>query len=186
MARRPHTDDSDADAADTDEAGAPRAAAGTEDTARIRAVLALGGMPWSELDDGVQEVRLRLLQHRARPEGAPIRRPAAWLAAVASRVAVDWHRDRSRDAGLRDRLAARWTRGTAPGLEEDRVLALTVAEGLEGLSPPQRQVLVLRYYADLTVREIAQALDVPEGTVKSRLHAAAGALRSSLTREGME
>ncbi|MDW6059946.1 RNA polymerase sigma factor [Streptomyces sp. FXJ1.4098] len=144
-------------------------------------MLVLGGVPWDQLDDGVQQVRLKLLEEQAKPEQPEIREPMAWLTAVASRVAVDWHRARTRDAGLRERLAARWLwRPPAEHPEEHRVLALTVSRGLEGLSAVQRQVLTLRYYADLPVRDIAALLDVPEGTVKSRLHSAVAALRTQL------
>ncbi|MES4904877.1 sigma-70 family RNA polymerase sigma factor [Streptomyces sp. NPDC000395] len=144
-------------------------------------MLVLGGVPWDQLDDGVQQVRLKLLEERAKPERPEIREPMAWLTAVASRVAVDWHRARSRDAGLRERLAARWSRRPpAEHPEEHRVLALSVSRGLEGLSAVQRQVLTLRYYADLSVRDIAALLEVPEGTVKSRLHSAVAALRKQL------
>jgi RNA polymerase sigma-70 factor (ECF subfamily) len=44
-------------------------------------------------------------------------------------------------------------------------------------------VIVLRFYADLTVPEIAAAMSVPEGTVKSRLHRATGELRRALPKE---
>jgi RNA polymerase sigma-70 factor (ECF subfamily) len=148
---------------------------------RVRAVLALGGVPLHELDDGVQQVRLRLIEHAQRPGVEEIRDPVAWAVVVASRVAVDWHRGRRREDGLRDRLAARWTGGASVGdSPEDRVLALAVAKGMEALPLPQRQVLALRFYADLPVRDIAAALDVPEGTVKSRLHAAVASLRDRL------
>jgi RNA polymerase sigma-70 factor (ECF subfamily) len=73
---------------------------------------------------------------------------------VASRVAVDWH--------------------------EDRLLALAVADGLEGLPAVQRQILALRFYTDLPVREIARLLDIPEGTVTSRLHTAVAAIGARL------
>ncbi|MFC8824874.1 RNA polymerase sigma factor [Streptomyces sp. NPDC057137] len=149
---------------------------------RARAVLLMGGVPWGELDDGVQQVRLKLLEERANPERAAIRDQAAWVAVVASRVAVDWHRSRTREAGLRERLAARWLRRPpADHPQEHRVLALSVADGLDGLPTAQRQVLTLRYYADLTVRDIALLLDIPEGTVKSRLHTAVAAMRTRLS-----
>ncbi|WEH16343.1 sigma-70 family RNA polymerase sigma factor [Streptomyces sp. VNUA24] len=151
------------------------------DTGRIRAVLALGGVPLDALDDGIQQVRLKLLEEQANPAAAEIRNQSAWVAVVASRVAADWHRARKKDVGLRDRLAARWLRRPPTDHpEEDRLLALTVAEGLEGLPTAQRQVLALRFYADLTVRDIALQLDIPEGTVKSRLHAAISAMRTRL------
>ena len=45
-----------------------------------------------------------------------------------------------------------------------------VANAIRALSPPLREVVVLRYFADKTVAEIAAALDIPVGTVKSRLY----------------
>ncbi|WJD95016.1 sigma-70 family RNA polymerase sigma factor [Streptomyces antimycoticus] len=151
------------------------------DVSRVRAILALGGVPWGDLDDGVQEVRLKLLEQRADPARAAVRDTSAWSSVVASRVAADWHRAGARDDGLRARLAARWARQpVVEHTEEDRTTALAVADGLGSLPPHQRQVLTLRYYADLPVRDIARVLGVPEGTVKSRLHTAVAALRTRL------
>ncbi|WP_432011909.1 RNA polymerase sigma factor [Streptomyces cucumeris] len=135
----------------------------------------------ANLDDGVQEVRLKLLEQCADPGRAAVRDPSAWSSVVAARVAADWHRAGARDNGLRARLAARWARQPAAGhTEEDRTLALAVADGLGSLPRHQRQLLTLRYYADLPVRDIAQLLGIPEGTVKSRLHTAVAALRNRL------
>jgi RNA polymerase sigma-70 factor (ECF subfamily) len=148
---------------------------------RVRAVLVLGGVPFPDLDDGVQQVRLRLLEHRSDSARQALRDPLAWAAVVASRVAADWHRNRRRDESLRDRLAARWPAGVAAGRsEEERMLALSVAARLETLPAQLRQVISLRFYADLPVRDIAAALGVPEGTVKSRLHRAVSVLRRGL------
>ncbi len=52
--------------------------------------------------------------------------------------------------------------------------------GFRRLKPEQRAAIVLRYYLDLTVPEVADALGVPEGTVKSRLHHSMAALRAAL------
>ena len=41
---------------------------------------------------------------------------------------------------------------------------------LSTLPEPQREVVLLRYYQDLTEDEVAHILDCPKGTVKSRLH----------------
>jgi RNA polymerase sigma-70 factor (ECF subfamily) len=65
-------------------------------------------------------------------------------------------------------------------------------EALDSLERGQRQVLALRFYADLQLEEIAEAMDVPLGTVKSRLHRALERLRERLqnverdTRQGVE
>lgn len=61
-----------------------------------------------------------------------------------------------------------------------------VENAIRALSPPLREVVVLRYFADKTVEEIAAALDIPVGTVKSRLHHAREALVGLLPRYGKE
>ena len=52
-----------------------------------------------------------------------------------------------------------------------------VGRALPALSNELRMVVVLRYWGDLSLAEIAERLDIPVGTVKSRLHAALQALR---------
>lgn len=59
-----------------------------------------------------------------------------------------------------------------------------VRDALGGLSPDHRQVIVLRYFADLTVPQLAEAIGVREGTVKSRLSRALSQLRKQLTSGG--
>jgi len=52
-----------------------------------------------------------------------------------------------------------------------------LAAALAGLPPEQREVVLLRFVDDLALDEIAQALGIPPGTVKSRLHRALDTLR---------
>lgn len=145
---------------------------------RVRAVLALGGVPQADLPDGVQQVRLRLLERAASGQEAP-RDVSAWAAVVASRLAMDWHRAKRRQERLGERLASLRQPDHAVG-EDSRLLSVAVARGLDELPDAQRQILVLRFYADLPVRDIAGELGIPEGTVKSRLHTAVRALRARL------
>ncbi len=56
-----------------------------------------------------------------------------------------------------------------------------VREAIASLEEDQRSVIMLRYFAELTVPEIAQVLSLPEGTVKSRLHRAMQRLRHRLS-----
>jgi RNA polymerase sigma-70 factor (ECF subfamily) len=58
-----------------------------------------------------------------------------------------------------------------------------VHRGLERLSIPQREVLTLFFLEDFPIEEIALILEVPQGTVKSRLHHAKNALRSLIEKE---
>ena len=64
---------------------------------------------------------------------------------------------------------------------ERRELQVRVWHGISGLSDPHREILVLRDYHGLSYREIASVLEIPEGTVMSRLHAARGNLRAVLS-----
>lgn len=101
----------------------------------------------------------------------------AWL----SRILINGCRDRLRRRG-RNRLQALevsplpsvpdGSQRTSARDELDRALA--------ALDADHRIVVILRFWADLTVDAIADRLDVPSGTVKSRLHHSMRALRSSL------
>jgi RNA polymerase sigma-70 factor (ECF subfamily) len=54
---------------------------------------------------------------------------------------------------------------------------------LNRLSEDHREILRLRYFADLSYRELAEALRIPEGTVMSRLHLARKALQAQMPKE---
>jgi RNA polymerase sigma-70 factor (sigma-E family) len=84
---------------------------------------------------------------------------------------------------LHDARARRWN-GELPSerLPEsaaattDLAAGLVVRRALGALDPQQREVLVLRYFADLSERQTAEALGIPAGTVKSRTSRALAAL----------
>lgn len=66
---------------------------------------------------------------------------------------------------------------SVPDRSPDAAARLDVVDALQRLSPLHREVLVLFYLADVSYAEMAQALDIPEGTVMSRLNRAREALR---------
>ena len=76
-------------------------------------------------------------------------------------------------------------RGT--GLFEEPITGLhgrwAVEDALAVLRPDERAVIVLHYFADLTLRQVAESLGVREGTVKSRLHAGLKGLRHHYAEE---
>lgn len=99
------------------------------------------------------------------------------------RILVNECRDRLRDQ------ARRWRTSTGHELTEaehpriaDASEATAARDALnravDTLSPDEQVVVSLRFYADLTVPDIAEVLRIPQGTVKSRLHHAMGRLRS--------
>lgn len=59
-------------------------------------------------------------------------------------------------------------------------------EAIHALAPMYREVVTLRYVMELTTREIADVLDIPEGTVKARLSRARQQLKNTYYREGRE
>ncbi|WP_432985627.1 RNA polymerase sigma factor [Dactylosporangium sp. CA-233914] len=128
----------------------------------------------TEAQDVVQEAFARAV---ARPRGfAGIDNPEAWLRTVALNVARRrWRRRRVLDLiMLRERPLQDHPAHPDPDIRTD------LTEALDAIPRSYREVIVLHYYADLSVEEIAAALNVPTGTVKSRLSRARTALAARL------
>jgi RNA polymerase sigma-70 factor, ECF subfamily len=103
------------------------------------------------------------------------RRPfAPWLHRIVVNRAIDWARRRQLRAEVGgDALAGEAAPepvGADPGL----------LESLAGLAPDQRAVIVLRYLLEYTPGEIAELLDLPRGTVNSRLRRGLDQLKGRL------
>jgi RNA polymerase sigma-70 factor (sigma-E family) len=128
----------------------------------------------TEAQDVVQEAFARAL---ARPHGlAGVDNPEAWLRTVAVNVVRRrWRRRRLLDTILlRDRPVTRMVE-PAPGPERT-----DLRDAIGALPAGFREVIVLHYLADLPVDEVARLLDVPVGTVKSRLSRGRAALAAQL------
>ncbi|MCI3919138.1 sigma-70 family RNA polymerase sigma factor [Paenibacillus sp. TRM 82003] len=103
---------------------------------------------------------------------------ATWLTRILLNVCNDEWKRKRRWAGA-DRLPEEAGRSS----ETDVVERLRVEAALERLEPNHREVVVLKYYEDLTLTEIARSLERPEGTVKTWLHKALTRLRAIMTEE---
>jgi RNA polymerase sigma-70 factor (ECF subfamily) len=114
--------------------------------------------------DVVQDVFVRVAEQG--PKLAKIRNPRAWLLTVTRRAAVDSirRRNRRRTEGLD---ACEFL--VADSRDPDRAAdAARVSETLAGLPAPQRDVIFLRHFADLSFREISSIVGVPTFTAASR------------------
>jgi len=129
--------------------------------------------------DAVQEawiVAVRRLSTLREPERFP-----AWLYRVVVRCAT-----RRRQAGAAYGRAIARLASVAPAYadtqpaEEDEPPQVVAA--LHALSPKDSLVVGLHYFGGIAVKEVARLLDLPTGTVKSRLHHARGTLRRELGR----
>ena len=131
--------------------------------------------------DAVQEAWLAIVRSLGRLDDPA--RFAPWAYRIVSNKCVDWVRKQGRRRELDRELVAEKRREekidrTSEDGEQARVL-----EALHSL-PPERQALLSLYYLDgFSVREIADILEIPAGTVKSRLFHARNELKIALEGE---
>ncbi len=136
-----------------------------------------------EVEDLAQEAFVRA--YRAFPQ-FDIHGPAkasTWLLTIATRLALDVRKKKKLDrTSLED--AENTSTGSTPELSlEHRQLGRAIADAAEQLPDEQRAALVLAEFHGLSILEIAEALDIPENTAKTRLFRAREKMRESLKTE---
>jgi RNA polymerase sigma-70 factor, ECF subfamily len=138
-----------------------------EDYPRVVAAVALITGDRAAAEDAVQDALIK-----AWPR-AGLHNLAGWITVVASNGARSRLRRRRSEERAYERAAALPPSGSAPPVGD-------VLPAVRSLPPLQRQVVVLHYYLDLSVSEVASALGCAEGTVKTSLHRARRALAAAL------
>jgi RNA polymerase sigma-70 factor (ECF subfamily) len=136
------------------------------------------------LDDVAQEAFIRVCRGLRRFESNGRARLSAWILTVATRTCLNALRD-GRRVLARDAAAAEEgaddTRGDDPErAASERERRRRVEDAVAALPEEMRAVLVLRAYHDFDYDEIAAALGLEIGTVKSRLGRARAALRAAV------
>jgi RNA polymerase sigma-70 factor (ECF subfamily) len=116
---------------------------------------------------------------------------SSWLYQIATNLC----RDRLRRRRTRAAVSLEELEETGPVIVETRPgaherlqqkdLARVVRRAIHALPEEQREVVILKEYQGLTFLEIAQSLDLPVSTVKTRLYRGLGQLRLRLEREGL-
>jgi len=134
--------------------------------ARIHAHLTRLAGNVADADDLLQETWVRVARGaRSYETGRPVR---PWLFGIASNLARDLHRRRA--VRIRAARASVAPERQPPAVRPLEQLALR--ERVARLPDRFREVVLLRFYEELSEAEMAEALGVPRGTVKSRLHGA--------------
>ncbi|HEY0247327.1 MAG TPA: sigma-70 family RNA polymerase sigma factor [Gryllotalpicola sp.] len=137
----------------------------------------------AQAEDIVQET---LLKAWKRPAVLDQREASAraWLFTVARNLVID----EARSARRRHETPTPAETMPEPVVadETERMLdGWLIGDALAGLSLEHRQVIVHAYYGGRSTAEIAAVLDIPEGTVKSRMHYGLRALRLALQEKGV-
>lgn len=136
-----------------------------------------------EAEDLVQDALIKVFSLR-RPLGASqdesgaMDHAEAYVRRTILHVYIDGYRRRLRWVALRHLVSAE-TRTAGP--DQGGPERLDLESALAALPPKQRACVVLRFYADLSVRQIADDLGVTSGTVKRHLHDANAKLALSLS-----
>lgn len=130
-------------------------------------------------DDLVQNVWLKLSQRIARLDDPRVF--VSWLYKAVRWEVLDWQKNANQRLvkPLCDTEAASWT---AP---EPAAQYSTLHQAMSELDGGSQQLLQLHYFHQLELTEIALVLDVPLGTVKSRLHRARQQLKAQLGDESL-
>ncbi|MCL1987231.1 MAG: RNA polymerase sigma factor [Firmicutes bacterium] len=100
-------------------------------------------------------------------------RKASWRAKIAPELPLDFTLNASDNAN-----------DLSHNLEKQE-LQTAINKGLNALTEKLRVPLILHYYEDLSIEEIAGILEIPAGTIKSRLHNARKTMKKFLEREGI-
>ncbi len=145
----------------------------------------------SEAQDLTQEVFLRVfrsLKSFRAGEGSFV----VWLTRLSRNLLIDHYRRTKLDrvtGSLEDQLPVLEERSAASartdGMLAGREASELLQAALQKLSPELRETVILRDLQEMEYKEIAEVLNVPEGTVKSRLNRGRAELARILRRQGV-
>jgi len=147
----------------------------------FRSACLLCGDP-TEAQDLVQDTLLETIRSAHRFQGRSSL--YTWLHAILLNLARHHHRKRRRlvyDEQAAQQEVAPMEETPSPA--DATLSSSALAHALGQLSGPHREVLILRFYENMKVREIATHLGISKGTVKSRLHYALAEMQRLLPNE---
>ena len=135
-------------------------------------------------EDVVQETLLRAWQHPEVTDDSE-RSARAWLFTVARNMIIDERRSSRFRNEVRSLDAAAAPEPAGPDEVNSALDRMLIGDAMAQLSADHRAVVRRSYYLGWTTAQIAEDLQIAEGTVKSRLHYALRALRLALQEKGV-
>lgn len=138
----------------------------------------------SSIEDLTQETFLRVFKALRGFDSAGPARLSTWILTIAHRLALNELRRLARNKiEVVDEVQIASVHGELPPEPALNELGLRLQRALDDLTDDHRAVVLLHDLHGLTQDEVAAALEIPTGTVKSRLSRARGALRAALELE---
>lgn len=129
-------------------------------------------------EDFTQELFLKIIE---RPQAYdPARAFPAWLYTVATNLCKNEYRRQSRSPVELTEWFEEREAAFMPETIDGQLLDHQLRAAIDSLEEPHRQCFILRYQESLSVRDIADIVGCPEGTVKSRLHYALRQVRCGM------
>jgi RNA polymerase sigma-70 factor (ECF subfamily) len=134
----------------------------------------------SDAEDLLQRIFLKVIEGLPRYEarGLPF---GAWVFRIARNTVIDFERTRRDHASLDDLLERPDERHGPAELMETAVEQAAIRSALDELTPDQREVVVYRFFAGLSPREIGVLLDRSEGSIRALQFRALQTLRARLS-----
>ena len=121
----------------------------------------------ADADDMAQDCCVRALRAWNQFNGKASRQ--AWLFGIARRTRIDWLRKRNRENVITEsQKISHQNETAAEGANETEIRKIW--EAVKDLNQEHSEVIHLRFAAGLSYEQIAHALEIPVGTVRSRLH----------------
>jgi RNA polymerase sigma factor (sigma-70 family) len=147
----------------------------------------LGRRVGAKVADGLVGELFRVAFERRKTFDTARESALPWLYGIGSNLLLKYRRGEARRLRANARMAAASAmtdrRATAAALDA-RVLFPRVADAIETLPDDERETLLLFAWEELPYQSVAEALDVPIGTVRSRLNRARARLRELLEPKG--
>ena len=104
-----------------------------------------------------------------------------WLIRIAISCAIDLLRKQKNVVQIKPEFEE----FISGDINEDIDLEMTVRDLIEQLNEDEKSVIILRFYEDLTIKEVSETLEIPLGTAKTVLYRALNKLRKDLKGDGV-